>query len=163
MCPVLFISSFSYNTSDVRLRILYYAMKWNATQENCGCKRNLLDAWRQVTEVLLCTVPNDLLPADTRQQLLLDLLQSLLNKVLTDGTIPELSNQVSGVVLLLLASLRHTYAGSSGSAPTESSQYVAALDRSSAGDGPLTAYSTSLHVILKGLVMWITNTSEFNL
>ena len=38
-------------------------------------QRNLLDAWRQVTEILLCCVPLDILPSSAKQQLLLELLQ----------------------------------------------------------------------------------------
>jgi hypothetical protein len=38
-------------------------------------QRNLLDAWRQVTEIMLCCVPLDILPSAAKQQLLLELLQ----------------------------------------------------------------------------------------
>ena len=65
-------------------------------------QRNLLDSWRQVTEILLCCVPLDILPSSAKQQLLLELLQVLLNKVLSEGALAELANPVSGVVILLL-------------------------------------------------------------
>ena len=71
-----------------------------------------MDAWRQVTEILLCCVPLDILPSSAKQQLLLELLQVLLNKVLSEGALAELANPVSGVVILLLVSLRQTYSAS---------------------------------------------------
>ncbi len=103
------------------------------------------------------------------------MLQTLLNKVLADGTMAELANQVSGVVLLLLAALRQTYdngsAGDSkGASSTKKDNYVSILDSTaraaagstSGGDGRQKSmvYSTALHVILKGLIMWTSNTSK---
>ena len=147
--------------------VLLYAVRWNSLQDQTLAKRSILDSWRQVTEVMLCSVPGDVLSASAKQQLLLDLLQTLLNKVLADNTMPELTNQVSGVVLLLIAALRQTYlskegSGSSGSGGSREN-YVSILDAvrdrdpNRASSAPL--YSTALHVILKGLVMWITSTS----
>ncbi len=154
--------------------ILTYAVQWNALQDRSITKRNILDAWRQVTEVLLCSVPGDLLPADSKQQLLLDLLQTLLNKVLADRTMPELANQVSGVVLLLITALRQTYSsdgsGSSATIAKGADYYVSILDSSSsqlsgAGGSDVArkssvVYSTALHVVLKSLVHWVGNTSK---
>ena len=97
----------------------------------------MLDAWRQVTEILLCAMPTDqvLSVPGAKQRLILELLQMLLNKVLADGallgmyvsnkismkniskiiciffSLPEMTNQVSGVVLLLMTALRQTYSG----------------------------------------------------
>jgi hypothetical protein len=75
--------------------ILLYAVRWNKLQDDMSSRRAVLDAWRQVTEVLLCSsVPGDVIAASAKQQLLLDLLQTLLNKVLADGTMTDLANQV---------------------------------------------------------------------
>jgi nuclear pore complex protein Nup205 len=60
--------------------ILLYAVRWNSIQEGVAARRDLLDAWRQVTEVLLVSAPADQLPAASKQQILLQLLQTLLNK-----------------------------------------------------------------------------------
>jgi len=147
--------------------ILLYAAKWNAAQETSTGKWHMLDAWRQVTEVLLCGQnDNDfLLAADARRQLLLDLLQALFNKVLAEGATAELANQVSGAVLLLLAALRQTYTSAKATSRVDI-QFVSLLD-ANGGDasqrrGASTLYSTSLQVILKGLILWITNTSKRN-
>ena len=61
--------------------ILLYAVRWNGVQESAAAKRDILDAWRQVTEVLLISAPPELLPSSSKQQILLQLLQTLLNKV----------------------------------------------------------------------------------
>ena len=132
-------------------------------------RRNLLDAWRQVTEVMLCSTPLEILPSSSRQQLLLELLQTLLNKVLDDSTMPELANQVSGVVLLLLAALRQTYSVSVDTAMIMGESYVSLLDATpAAGSTSRTparpkVYSAALQVILKGLIQWIVGTSKLQL
>jgi hypothetical protein len=93
--------------------ILKYAMEWNAVQDKMVSRKNLLDAWRQVAEMLLCVLPSDqVLPnLGTKQRLILELVQMLLNKVLADGALLEMTNQVSGVILLLMTALRQTYDG----------------------------------------------------
>eukprot|EP00095_Tigriopus_kingsejongensis_P011855 maker-scaffold180_size281610-snap-gene-0.27 protein:Tk11855 transcript:maker-scaffold180_size281610-snap-gene-0.27-mRNA-1 annotation:"nuclear pore complex protein nup205" len=149
-------------------RILIYVVDLNASQERETAKKNILDAWRQVTEVMLCSVPGDILSSSCKQQLLLDVLQTLLNKVLVDDTLPELANQVSGVVLLLLASLRQTYTSSAETGDSQGGRvdnFVSILDttdlnRTSASVTTTSlVYSTSLYVILKGLILWINSTS----
>ena len=62
--------------------ILKYAVDWNAMQDKMIAKKNLLDAWRQVAEMLLCSIPNDQIQAQQKQRLLLELIQFLLNKVI---------------------------------------------------------------------------------
>ena len=52
-------------------------------QDKMIAKKNLLDAWRQVAEMLLCSIPNDQIQAQQKQRLLLELIQFLLNKVKT--------------------------------------------------------------------------------
>ncbi|CAB4060211.1 NUP205 [Lepeophtheirus salmonis] len=154
--------------NDEIQNILLYAVRWNAVQEEALTRRHLLDAWRQVTEVLLCSIPLDILPSSSKQQLLLELLQTLLNKVLQDGTMSELSNKVSGVLLLLLAALRQTYiATESIDGPMLMGEsYVPILDaQTSVLNNPgkknsiNRVYSTALQVILKGLIQWIEGTS----
>ncbi len=121
-----------------------------------------------MTEVLLCSVPSDILPPAYKQQLLLDLLQTLLNKVLADGTMPDLANQVSGVVLLLLTALMQTYdnpddaLNPASGVSSKPDNYISMLDstRTSQQRQKTTVYSTALQVILKGLIMWISNTSK---
>ena len=75
-CQLRKRSMLRFRILDVRnFSILSYSVKWNARQEHIVTQRNLLDAWRQVTEILLCCVPLDIFPSAAKQQLLLELLQ----------------------------------------------------------------------------------------
>ena len=98
--------------------------------------------------------------------------QVLLNKVLSEGALAELANPVSGVVILLLVSLRQTY-NASTETRNQTEAYVSILDslqslksggREQASSGPTSRmYSTALQVILKGLITWIIETSNKSL
>lgn len=139
--------------------ILKYAMEWNSVQDKISSRKNLLDAWRQVGEMLLCALPNEQILAGSKQRLILELLQMLLNKVLSDGALLEMTNQVSGVVLLLMTALRQTYEGQ-GKAKMEANEtHVSILDEGRSKLEASKLYSSALQAILKGLVMWIVGTS----
>lgn len=68
-----------------------YAVHWNSVQENAAARRDLLDSWRQVTEVLLLAAPAEHLPPVSKQQILLQLLQTLLNKVILSKEVFKLN------------------------------------------------------------------------
>ena len=53
----------------------------NSVRESVYVKRAALEGWRQVVEVMLTACPEDLLPGDTRHNVILELLQRLLTKV----------------------------------------------------------------------------------
>ena len=89
--------------------ILHYAVSWNSAQENAAARRDLLDSWRQVAETLLTLAPAELLPAASKQQILLQLLQTLLNKVAGESLVSGMDSLVSSTVLLLMTALRQTY------------------------------------------------------
>jgi len=78
-------------------------------QENAAARRDLLDSWRQVAETLLTLAPAELLPAASKQQILLQLLQTLLNKVAGESLVSGMDSLVSSTVLLLMTALRQTY------------------------------------------------------
>jgi len=137
--------------------ILMYAVRWNSVQENAASKRDLLEAWRQVTEVLLIAAPAEHLPPVSKQQILLQLLQTLLNKVSIDETVPGLTILVSSAVLLLLTSLRDTYDTSPDKKSVLGSTFVGILDASAIECSSNEIFSSSLQVILKGLVNWINS------
>lgn len=140
--------------------------------------KNLLDSWRHITEVMLSCVPDDVLISSTKQQILLELLQTLLNKVHLDGANLELSNALSGIVLILLTSLRATYRIYSSSSSTrfveaQQRRLEANSDRAPILDNSLVRqkgrhgstsssmiYPSGLQVILRGLIVWITSSSS---
>jgi len=137
--------------------ILLYAVRWNSVQEGAAARRQLLDAWRQVTEVLLLVAPDDYVSPVGKQQILLQLLQALLNKVSSDNVVVGLSSLVSSAVLLLLTSLRDTYEASPEKKSVLGETYVGVLDATMSRSTSKDVFSSSLQVILKGLVGWINN------
>jgi len=120
-----------------------------------------------VTEVLLVTAPADQLPAASKQQILLQLLQTLLNKVGgEEDTAPGLAHLLSSAVLLLLTALRQTYDAVPDRAAVMSDTFVGLLDTTTAAVTTQQqqggAFSASLHVILKGLIGWILSKGAGN-
>ena len=81
----------------------------------------------------------------TKQRLILELVQMLLNKVLADGALLEMTNQVSGVILLLMTALRQTYDGPKSDIGKDSSAYVTILDEGRSKEASK-LYSSALQV-----------------
>lgn len=153
-------------------------MRLNSAAVETEARKSLLDAWRQITEVIFCCTPTDILGNSARQQILLELLQTLLNKVLADGASNELTSPVSGIVLILLTALRQTYRMAAPETPAAKAsvdpQYVPVLDATlgssdsrmwgGAGAGgskhSSIVYPTALQVVLRGIVTWISSTSK---
>lgn len=132
-------------TSEIEA-ILTYAVRWNAVQEGAGARRDLLDAWRQVTETLINVIPADLLPSAGKQQILLQLLQSLLNKVSGEAPVPGMDTLVSSTVLLLLTALRTTYTALPDRRDVLGETFVGLLDSSVTEAATSQTYSASLQV-----------------
>ncbi len=128
--------------------ILKSSMEWNSIQDKVVSRKNLLDAWRQVAEMLFCALPSEqVLPnLGTKQRLILELLQLLLNKVLADGALLEMTNQVSGVILLLMTALRQTYDGCKRDGNKDSTFYVTILDEGRSKEASK-LYSSALQVM----------------
>jgi len=136
--------------------ILHYAVRWNSVQEGAAARRDLLDSWRQVAETLITLAPPDLLTSSSKQQILLQLLQSLLNKVSSENPVAGLDTLVSSTVLLLLTALRNTYTNTPDKQAIMGDTYVGILDSTISGMvGSEQVYSASLQVVLKGLIGWI--------
>ncbi len=113
------------------------------------------------------TAPADQLPAASKQQILLQLLQTLLNKVGgEEDTAPGLAHLLSSAVLLLLTALRQTYDAVPDRAAVMSDTFVGLLDTTAAAVTTQQqqggAFSASLHVILKGLIGWILSKGAGN-
>ena len=135
--------------------ILHYAVSWNRIQESAAARRDLLDSWREVAETLLSQTPPDLLPASSKQQILLQLLQTLLNKVGSESLVSGMDTIVSSTVLLLMKSLRETYSISPDKQDIMGDTYVGLLDNVSQDLGSAQLYSASLQVVLRGLISWV--------
>ena len=97
-------------------------------QENAAARRDLLDSWRQVAETLLTLAPAELLPAASKQQILLQLLQTLLNKVAGESLVSGMDSLVSSTVLLLMTALRQTYTAAPDKQDIMGDTFVGLLD-----------------------------------
>ena len=61
--------------------ILHSVVLRNMLRESLHIKKESFEAWRRVVEVTLASCPTDILPKDTRQTVIADILQDLLSKV----------------------------------------------------------------------------------
>ena len=61
--------------------ILHNVVLRNMVRESMHIKKEAFEAWRRVIEVTLASCPADILPKDTRQTVISEVLQDLLSKV----------------------------------------------------------------------------------
>ncbi|CAG4927678.1 unnamed protein product [Colias eurytheme] len=90
-------------------KVLDYVTEVNKQRNLAATLTHYYDSWRQLTEIIFCVAPHDLLSLDSRKTLLLNILQDLLNKIPPAEVLPQIGNLASGTVLLLLVNLRHCY------------------------------------------------------
>lgn len=90
-------------------KVLDYVTEVNRQRNLAATLTHYYDSWRQLTEILFCVAPHDILNLESRKNLLLNILQDLLNKIPPAEVLPQLGNLASGTVLLLLVNLRHCY------------------------------------------------------
>ncbi|CAK1599296.1 unnamed protein product [Parnassius mnemosyne] len=90
-------------------KVLDYVTEVNRQRNLAATITHYYDSWRQLTEIIFCVAPQDLLNLESRKNLLLNILQDLLNKIPPAEVLPQLGNLASGTVLLLLVNLRHCY------------------------------------------------------
>ncbi|KAL0850619.1 hypothetical protein ABMA28_012378 [Loxostege sticticalis] len=90
-------------------KVLDYVTEVNRQRNLAATLTHYYDSWRQLTEILFCVAPPDILSLESRKNLLLNILQDLLNKIPPAEVLPQLGNLASGTVLLLLVNLRHCY------------------------------------------------------
>ncbi|KAH9505618.1 hypothetical protein Btru_056038 [Bulinus truncatus] len=136
--------------------VLETVVEHNESRESLQRKKRAFEAWRQVVEVLLTSVPHDLLSGERRQVVLLDLLQELLLKVSGDDVSLEAASLVSDVILTLMANLRHCFLPTSGIPSSGDSSHPFWVD---GNDGSRNIVSTSLQIILRGIIDYILKSS----
>nr|XP_054774519.1 nuclear pore complex protein Nup205-like [Lytechinus pictus] len=112
--------------------ILRTAVSRNSVRRSLAAKRHGFDAWRQVLEVLLTSLPQESLALEIRQKVTVDILQELLHKVNQEDSASELTSPVSGAFLLLAMTLRQCSISDNAQSVANlmSSQYVNVLDGS---------------------------------
>lgn len=131
--------------------ILQNVVLRNMMRESLHIKKEAFEAWRRVIEVALASCPVEILPRDTRQTVIAEVLQDMLCRISDEKARSELTSPVSGVILSLMAHLRQcTISLNSDITPMP-------LSDSSVGSRSLQQAGASLPVgasvaILKGLI-----------
>ncbi|XP_042900797.1 nuclear pore complex protein Nup205 isoform X2 [Parasteatoda tepidariorum] len=89
-------------------KVLEYAVECNEAREIILAKRMSFEGWRQVTEVLLIACPLDILGSEKKDQMVLEISQELLSKVMSPEILAELMPPASSVILTLMSTLRNS-------------------------------------------------------
>lgn len=70
--------------------MLDYVTEVNRQRNWAATLTHYYDSWRQLTEILFCVAPQDLMSLETRKNLLLNIIQDLLNKIPPAEVLPQL-------------------------------------------------------------------------
>ncbi|EEB19194.1 conserved hypothetical protein [Pediculus humanus corporis] len=135
-----------------------YALAKNKLKTKATATLHLMEAWRQVTEIIFAVTPNETLQNDYRQELIIDTLHILLYKVIAaENVVPEIASLSSGVIMILLVNLRQCQA-------LEHRESRDSATRRNEDTGEITimlstlqANSNTLKNIFCGILQWIIN------
>ncbi|XP_074656294.1 nuclear pore complex protein Nup205-like [Tubulanus polymorphus] len=138
--------------------ILGTVVKRNGMKKTLQARKNTFEAWSQVVEIILTACPQDLLEGEARQSVLFELLQDLLMEISDENALPELTAPTAGVILTLMANLRQCFLTSQDvtGAGTNTANKNRLVGQKK---GSRTLFSSSLQVVLKGLIEYILKTS----
>ncbi|GBP17317.1 Nuclear pore complex protein Nup205 [Eumeta japonica] len=134
-------------------KVLNYVTEVNRQRNLAATLTHYYDSWRQLTEILFCVAPQDMLNLESKKNLILNILQDLLNKISPAEVLPQLGNLASGTVLLLLVNLRHCYILQK----RDSSLKIAEFELSFFGPSSqlMQSKSLTLKFILHKILSWI--------
>uniref|UniRef100_A0A2A4J4Y4 Nuclear pore complex protein Nup205 n=1 Tax=Heliothis virescens TaxID=7102 RepID=A0A2A4J4Y4_HELVI len=134
-------------------KVLDYVTEVNRQRNLAATLTHYYDSWRQLTEILFCVAPHDILSLESRKNLLLNILQDLLNKIPPAEVLPQLGNLASGTVLLLLVNLRHCYILQKRESNQKSSEFEMSFFGPS--NQIMQTNSLTLKFILHKILSWI--------
>ncbi|CAG9575380.1 unnamed protein product [Danaus chrysippus] len=134
-------------------KVLDYVTEVNKQRNLAATLTHYYDSWRQLTEILFCVAPNDLLNLESKKNLLLNILQDLLNKIPPAEVLPQIGNLASGTVLLLLVYLRHCYILQKRESSLKSAEFEASFFGPS--NQIMQTKSLTLKFILHKILNWI--------
>ncbi|XP_068628673.1 nuclear pore complex protein Nup205 [Battus philenor] len=134
-------------------KVLDYVTEVNRQRNLAATLTHYYDSWRQLTEIIFCVAPQDVLSLESRKNLLLNILQDLLNKIPPAEVLPQLGNLASGTVLLLLVNLRHCYILQKRESNLNSSEFEASFFGPS--NQIMQTKSLTLKFILHKILSWI--------
>lgn len=90
-------------------KVLSYAIRINNMRQHQSASVRFMDAWRQLVQIIFVTLPSDVMSMEEQQTLLIELLETLLNKMLSCEVLPEVGTLASSAVLLLMDCLRKSH------------------------------------------------------
>ncbi|XP_067131322.1 LOW QUALITY PROTEIN: nuclear pore complex protein Nup205 [Centruroides vittatus] len=140
--------------------IIHYAKLINNVKEKKYIKSQAFEAWHLVTEIVLTVCPLDMLELEQKHQVILEIAQELLQRILIDDTLPEITASASGVMLMLMTTLHHNLNPNIVAAETSSVQ-VSQMDISNISL-PTPAQYTALVIILKRITECLLRTGGGN-
>ncbi|XP_030766141.1 nuclear pore complex protein Nup205 [Sitophilus oryzae] len=129
-------------------KVLKHALNLNKRTESCSSVIDLVDAWRQLAEVLVSFMPLEVLNPTEQQVLSITLLLGVLGKATKAQLLPEVARLLSGSVLLMIDNIKRYYF-------REEKFKKVNLDSDSPSFNVITYYFGSLKQILENLVEWI--------
>ncbi|XP_050663586.1 nuclear pore complex protein Nup205 [Leptidea sinapis] len=134
-------------------KVLDYVTEVNQQRNLAATLTHYYDSWRQLTEIIFCVAPQDLLNIEDRKTLILNILQDLLNKIPPAEVLPQIGNLASGTVLLLLVNLRHCYILQKRESNLKSSEFESSFFGPS--NQIIQTKSLTLKFILHKILSWI--------
>ncbi|KAJ3662888.1 hypothetical protein Zmor_007206 [Zophobas morio] len=128
-------------------KVLKYALELNKNKEKYASVVQFVDAWRQVVEVIMLFIPNEILSAKESQMVSVCFVLNLLKRVTKIELLPEVGQLLSGAVLLILENLRkcHLYEKKQQNISSENEVVTSMLQM----------HLGSLKEILENLIEWI--------
>lgn len=132
-------------------KVLAYAIHVNNVRKHEASAIRFMDAWRQLVQVIFVTLPDDIMTLEEQQILLIEFIETLLDKMLSCPAHPEVSNLASAVILLLVDCLRKTHVNS-----IKRLKVLGPDDRGKVfAQNIVYSDSTSLKLILQKILQWI--------
>ncbi|EEC11881.1 nuclear pore complex protein Nup205, putative [Ixodes scapularis] len=151
--------------------VLQYTLAKNRCCQGSFAKRHYFLAWQQLVEVVVTVCPQDIFGGDLKIQVLLEVAQELLRRLLDGNSLTDLLAPSSGVLLVLMAALHHCLLTMghllrmSGRRADHSNVLTHLMpNRSTAQDTALqvslTTYSSSILAVLKSLLECLIQTGS---
>lgn len=132
--------------------VLQYAQQVNQQRSKTAATAKFLEAWSQVVEIIVSVAPSACLSVESKQTLILEMLQVILKKVIPIEMILEFSNLISSTVLILLVNLRSCYFQA---AQEEDSLVMLSVNQSAIRGKLKSVNSLNLKFILRNIIEWI--------
>ncbi|KAI5710857.1 hypothetical protein M8J75_012010 [Diaphorina citri] len=89
--------------------IISFAIRYNGEKESMHAVWSFAQAWKQMAGVLFEVTPQDLLPFPIRFDMLVQIIDSLLEKVQVDFMRPDLAGICSETLLLMMSNMRSSF------------------------------------------------------